>query len=99
MILENPIPPFLEWIGPAVLNWLMAVVALSLLACVISLVILFIYKGVKRGSQGLASGIAEAWKELFHFSWKRCFAMALLAIRESIPVSYTHLTLPTICSV
>lgn len=84
MILENPIPPFLEWIGPAVLNWLMAVVALSLLACIISLVILFIYKGVKRGGQSLASAIAEAWRELFHFSWKRCFAMALLAIRESI---------------
>ncbi len=84
MILEHPIPPFLEWIGPAALNWLLAVVALTLLAVIISFVFLLVRKGWKQGCKAMGASVSDSWQDLKYFSWKRCFAMALLAVRESI---------------
>lgn len=84
MILENPIPPFLEWIGSAALNWGLAVVALAALAFVVCFVLLLVFKGAKQAGSVFVKGVLDAWKDFVFFSWKRCFAMALLAIRESI---------------
>ncbi|MBR5759218.1 MAG: hypothetical protein IKX88_11550 [Thermoguttaceae bacterium] len=84
MILEHPIPPFLEWIGGAALNWALAVLALSALAFVVCFVLLLVFKGTKQAGTTFRTGVREAWKDLAFFSWKRCFAVAGLAIRESI---------------
>lgn len=84
MILENPIPPFLEWIGRASLNWLLAVGALTALAFIICFVMLLVFKGTKQAGSSFVKGVGDAWKDFVCFSWKRCFAMASLAIRESI---------------
>lgn len=84
MILENPIPPFLKWIAPAALNWLISVVVLTALALLISFVMLLVRRGAKQGGKAIAAAVSDACQDLFRFSWKRCFAMALLAIRESI---------------
>ena len=48
MIIENPIPPYLEWIGMAALNWLISVGALTALFSLIALVFLTIRKGPKQ---------------------------------------------------
>ncbi len=84
MILEHPIPPFLEWIGPAALNWLLAVGALAALAFIICFVLLLVFKGTKQAGSAFVKGVSDAWKDFALFSWRRCFAMASLAIRESI---------------
>ncbi|MGI6401439.1 MAG: hypothetical protein ACOX0A_04925 [Thermoguttaceae bacterium] len=84
MILEHPIPPFLEWIGPAALNWLIAVVALTALAFIVTFILLLVRKGAKGGGQSIGKAIGDALQDLSRFSWKRCFAMARLTIRESI---------------
>ncbi len=84
MILEHPIPPFFEWIGRAALNWALAVVAVAALTTVVSYVFLMLRNGSKQGFKIFRSGIVEAFKDVKLFSWRRCGAMALLAIRESI---------------
>ena len=84
MILEHPIPPFLEWIPSAALNWALAVLALAALAFIVCFVLLLVFKGTKQAGHVFKTGLMDAWKDLAYFSWKRCGAMALLAIRESI---------------
>ena len=44
MILEHPIPPFLEWIPSAALNWALAVLALAALAFIVCFVLLLVFK-------------------------------------------------------
>ena len=83
MILEHPIPPYLQWIGPAAGNWALAVLALSALAFIICLALLLVFKGASKAGRVLYNGIAGAIQDLTRFSWKRCGAVALLAIRES----------------
>ena len=84
MILEHPIPPFQEWFGSAVLNWGLAVLALMALAFILCFVLLLVFKGTKQAVYIFKAGIRDVWLDLVRFSWKRCGAMALLAIRESI---------------
>lgn len=84
MILEHPIPPFFEWIGPAALNWLLAVAALTALAALVSFIMLLVRRGPKQAASAMRSSCSDAWQDLRYFSWARCGAMALLAIRESI---------------
>lgn len=84
MILENPIPPFQEWIGKAALSWAIAVLVLAALAFVVSFVLLLVFKGTKQAGTVFKTGVSDAWNDLIHFSWKRCFAVAGLAIRESV---------------
>ena len=57
MIIENPIPPYLEWIGTAALNWLISVGALILLFSLIALVFLTIRKGPKQAIPAFVGGI------------------------------------------
>ena len=84
MIIENPIPPYLEWIGMAALNWLISVGALAALFSLIALVFLTIRKGPKQAFPAFVGGVRGALEDLFKFSWRRAFAIASLAIRESI---------------
>lgn len=84
MILEHPILPFLEWIGPAARNWGLSVLALAALAFIVCFVLLLVFKGTKQAGSVFMTGARDAWKDFVYFSWKRCGAMALLAIRESI---------------
>lgn len=84
MILENPIPPFLEWIGGAALNWALSVLALMALAFIITFVFLLLRHGARQGWKIFGSCVREAAKDIKLFSFRRCFAMASLAIRESI---------------
>ena len=39
--------------------------------------------------------LSPVWKRRFRPQW-RCWAWLLVALRLAVPVSYTHLTLPTI---
>jgi len=84
MIIENPIPPYLEWIGTAALNWAISVGALILLSGLIALVFLTIRKGPKQAFPTFFAGIRGAFGDLTQFSWRRTWAIASLAIRESI---------------
>ncbi len=84
MILENPIPPFTEWIGRASLNWALSVLGLTILFVLVCFVLLLIFKGTKQAGSVFKQGVSDAWQDLKYFSWKRCFAIASLAIRESI---------------
>ena len=84
MIIENPVPPYLEWIGTAALNWLISVGALTALGSLIALVFLTIRKGPKQAIPAFVGGVRDASEDLFKFSWRRVWAIASLAIRESI---------------
>ncbi len=83
MIIENPIPPYFEWIGKAALNWLISVGALAALFALIALVFLTIRKGPKQAFPTLIASIRGAFDDLFKFSWRRTQAIASLTIRES----------------
>ena len=64
MIIENPVPPYLEWIGMAALNWLISVGALAALFSLIALVFLTIRKGPKQAFPAFVGGVRGAF---FHF--------------------------------
>ena len=57
---------------------------LAALAFVVSFVLLLVFKGTKQAGTVFKTGVSDAWNDLIHFSWKRCFAVAGLAIRESV---------------
>ncbi len=84
MVIEHPIPPFLEWIPIAFLYWLFAVAVIVVAAVIVGFGLTMIRRGpngmLGRFSAGLKNGVAD----LFKMSWRRVCAIACLIIHESI---------------
>ena len=83
MILEQNIPAFADWIGPAILTWLLAIVALLIIAFAVGAVLSLIWYGPARFwtpfSYAILRGIENAAP-----SPVRTWAIAQLTIKESI---------------
>ena len=84
MIIEKPVLPFAEWVGPAALNWLIAVGALLILFAVIGFLFLLVRFGPTQVFPKFFRSIVKGLDDLFDLSWKRVFAIAGLIVRESI---------------
>ncbi|MDO4587790.1 MAG: hypothetical protein Q4C95_10905 [Planctomycetia bacterium] len=84
MVIEKPVPEFLDWIGKASLNWLIAVGMLLAIFVVISFIFLMLRYGPGKVMPTFAINFRRGLEDLFQLSWKRVFAIACLIVKESI---------------
>jgi ABC-type transport system involved in multi-copper enzyme maturation permease subunit len=84
MVREFSNPPFLEWIGDAVLRYLAIVGLLGLLGLFVSAIILVARYGPHPAGDMIYRLIVSAAVDLARFSPRRVFALARLAVQESI---------------
>ena len=83
MILEQNIPDFFDWIGPALLDWVLAVVILLVIVLVIGAVLALIGYGPARFGTPFRRAILRGIENAL-VSPTRTWAIALLTIKESI---------------
>lgn len=84
MTLDDNIPPFLDWLLPALLVFASMVAAVTIIGCVVGFIASASRRGPVEGFYSVAKVIASAVVDLTHFSFRRTIAMALLAVQESI---------------
>ena len=84
MVIEHPVPPFLDWIPLAALKWVFAVAVLVVLAVLVGLAMTLVRRGPGRVFPVFWSGLRGGAADLIHMSWRRVLAIARLMIQESI---------------
>ena len=84
MILEQNIPDFADWIGPAALAWLIAVGVLLTVAFAVSAVVALIWYGPARFRTPFSQALVRGVENVKNISPIRTWAIALLTIQESI---------------
>lgn len=84
MVREFSNPPFLEWIGDAVLRYLAIVGLVGLLGLFVSAIILVARYGPHPAGDMIYRLLVSAAADLARFSPKRVFALARLAAQESM---------------
>ncbi|MDO5581677.1 MAG: hypothetical protein Q4G69_11155 [Planctomycetia bacterium] len=84
MIIENPVPAFLDWIGKASLNWLFAVGALLIVFASAGFIFILVRSGPSQVFPIFFRSIIKGLEDLFRISFKRVGAIARLIIQESI---------------
>ena len=84
MLIEKPIPNFGEWIGPALLHWLIAVGLLGAIIVFFSFLFTIVRYGPFKGPKNWWHGFTRSMTGLFKMSPTRIWAMAYLAIQEAI---------------
>ena len=83
MILEQDIPYFVDWIGPAVLAWFIALAILLTVALLIGGIVALIWYGPARFRTPFAGAVRRGAENAF-ISPARTWAIAILTIKESI---------------
>jgi hypothetical protein len=83
MILEQNIPNFVDWIGPALLDWLIAIAVLLVVTLTIGAVLALIAYGPSRFWTPFRHAILRGVENAF-VAPSRTWAIALLTIKESI---------------
>ncbi|MDR0327707.1 MAG: hypothetical protein LBI05_05360, partial [Planctomycetaceae bacterium] len=83
MILEQNIPDFVHWIGPAILVWLLEVAKLAAVALIVGAVITLILSGPSKFGASFGQFIMRGIEHT-SFSPSRIWAIARLTIKESI---------------
>jgi ABC-type transport system involved in multi-copper enzyme maturation permease subunit len=84
MTLEDRVPPFIDWILPALLVFLSVSAVLTVLGVLAGFIVSSARRGPVEGFYAVAKVIAHAVVDLAHFSLRRTLAMATLAVQESI---------------
>src|SRR4249920_2938496 len=96
MVLENPLDPFLTWLlgypwtesgaflNSAVFHFLLTAAVLSVIALVIGFLVALIRNGPLKAGDITYRVVVNGFRELFRTSPRRVWAIARLAIKESI---------------
>ncbi len=84
MILDENIPPFVDWILPALFLFASVAVVVSVVGWLIGFIASASRRGPVEGFYAVAKVIGSAVVDLTHFSFRRTLAIALLAIQEAI---------------
>lgn len=84
MVIENPLPPFLEWLGPAALNWLVVSLLVAVLALGGGALVAMLRYGPLAGLRVVGQTLAEAAVDLAALSPRRVWALGVLGVKESI---------------
>ncbi|MFM9059477.1 MAG: ABC transporter permease [Planctomycetaceae bacterium] len=84
MVLEDDIPRFAAWIGPALLHFLAAAATAALLAAAVAWVVQAIACGPLAAGDRIYRGILAGCGDLAGTSPRRVWALARLAIQESL---------------
>ena len=84
MILETTIPPFSEWILPALLGWFVSLCVLLCLIFAVGAFVSVIRHGVNGAVLPLFHSVFRAFEDFILLSPRRTFAIAKLTVKESI---------------
>ena len=84
MVLEQHIPPFLDWLIPGLIAFGSVVISVCLLMWLVGFLISTTRRGPVEGFYSVAKVIASAVADVAGLSFRRTTAMAMLAVQESI---------------
>lgn len=84
MVVERPVPPLPEWIGPAALFWLLVVGGLAVAAVAIGLLFATLRHGPRKAWTMTRNLLAGGTMDLLRISPRRVAALAWLGVKESI---------------
>ena len=84
MVNEHPVPLFLEWWQLASLHWLLIVGGLAVLLTVGGLLVATLERGPGAAFSSFGRLLVSGFKDLFLLSPRRVWALAWLAVKESI---------------
>ena len=84
MVNEHPVPPFHEWWQLASLHWLLIVGGLAVLLTLGGLLVVTLERGPGAAFSRLGRLLVSGFQDLFLLSPRRVWALAWLAVKESI---------------
>ena len=84
MQLDDNIPELIDWILPALIQFISAICVVSLIGCTVGFIAAASRRGPVEGFYSVAKVIASAVIDLSRFSLRRTLAMSMLAVQESI---------------
>jgi hypothetical protein len=84
MVIENPLPRFLEWFPAAALSWLIVVAALIIAGLVVGCLVSVLRYGPRVGLGSALQTAGTGVLDLVCMSPRRVWALAWLAVKESI---------------
>ncbi|MDR1385035.1 MAG: hypothetical protein LBJ67_14475 [Planctomycetaceae bacterium] len=85
MIFDKPVPTLAEFFTHNSLIWLLTIGVLVLVVTMVGFFASLIrYGNVSKGYQAFVQGVGNVFGDLFFLSWKRVWAIARLAIKESV---------------
>jgi hypothetical protein len=84
MVIENPLPPFLEWIGPAALDWVIVAALVALIAGAGAYLVVALRYGPVTGFGIARRTLVDAAIDVVGISPRRIWALGLLGVKESI---------------
>ncbi|RIK76974.1 MAG: hypothetical protein DCC68_18310 [Planctomycetota bacterium] len=84
MVLESPVDPLSVWFPGALASWAIVAVALAVIGVVVGLLIGVVRFGPTAAARGFVDLMADAGRDWLHTSPRRVWALAVLAIRESV---------------
>jgi len=84
MPIENPLPPFLEWLPMAVFVWVLVVLALTVGTIAVGCLVAVLRHGPSEGFRITGRTLAALWGDLVYLSPRRVAALAALAVKESV---------------
>jgi hypothetical protein len=84
MVLEQEIPAFSAWIGPALAWYLFAAALLAVIVGAIAWLVQSVLHGPLVAGDKVYRGLLSTVGDLAGMSWRRIFALARLAVQESL---------------
>lgn len=84
MVLENPLPPYLEWLPAAFAEWAVVAVVLSAAAVLLCFVFTAAQRGPMPAADAIYSRIVGAGGDIAGISLRRVLALAGLAFQEAV---------------
>ena len=84
MVLEHAPPPFTEWLPQAIWAWTGVMLSLAVLIALFTIPLALVRHGAVWGVERWWSNVCGAARDLFSISPRRVFALARLAVKESL---------------
>lgn len=84
MVLETQVDPLFVWLPDALWSWLLVALALAALACVGGLLVSLFRHGPTTAARHFVDLLADTGRDWVSTSPRRVWALAVLAVRESI---------------
>ncbi|MEX2187699.1 MAG: hypothetical protein WD875_12925, partial [Pirellulales bacterium] len=84
MVLETQLDPLSVWLPGALVAWAEVALALIVLGCVVGLLVSLVRHGPATAARQFVKVLADAGRDWISTSPRRVWALAVLAIRESV---------------
>lgn len=84
MVIEEDIPPFLTWLGPAVRDYAVSVAILGVVIAAGCWLVQTLLLGPVVAGDRVYRGIVDVARDIAATSWRRTWALARLAVQESL---------------